>query len=64
VGNTVASILCSAESVLCSFLCVAADGGAAVTHGFYACVICVKKKNLYPSVKAIQKVRACCFCCG
>lgn len=35
----------------------AADGGAAVTHGFYACVICVRKKNLYPSVKAIQKVR-------
>lgn len=33
-----------------------ADGGAAVTHGFYACVICVKKKNLYPSVKAIQKI--------
>jgi hypothetical protein len=35
----------------------AAGDGAAVTHGFYACVICVKKKNLYPSVKAIQKVR-------
>jgi hypothetical protein len=28
-----------------------------VVQGFYACVICVKKKNLYPSVKAIQKVR-------
>lgn len=33
-----------------------AGDGAAVTHGFYACVICVKKKNLYPSVKAIQKI--------
>jgi ATP phosphoribosyltransferase len=31
--------------------------GAAAKHGFYACVICVAKKNLYPSVKALQKVR-------
>jgi hypothetical protein len=38
---------------------VAADGGAAASYGFYACVICVRKKNLYPSVKAIQKVCCC-----
>uniref|UniRef100_A0A383WIE3 ATP phosphoribosyltransferase n=1 Tax=Tetradesmus obliquus TaxID=3088 RepID=A0A383WIE3_TETOB len=30
--------------------------GAAAKHGFYACVICVAKKNLYPSVKALQKI--------
>jgi len=33
-----------------------ADGKGGVGHGFYACVICVSKKNLYPSVKAIQKI--------
>jgi ATP phosphoribosyltransferase len=33
------------------------SSGAAAKHGFYACVICVAKKNLYPSVKALQKVR-------
>jgi ATP phosphoribosyltransferase len=32
------------------------SSGAAAKHGFYACVICVAKKNLYPSVKALQKV--------
>ncbi|WIA21875.1 hypothetical protein OEZ85_004251 [Tetradesmus obliquus] len=30
--------------------------GEAAKHGFYACVICVAKKNLYPSVKALQKI--------
>lgn len=34
----------------------AANGGAAAKQGFYACVICVAKKQLYPSVKAIQKI--------
>eukprot|EP00882_Tetradesmus_deserticola_P018178 GHRQ01019505.1.p1 GENE.GHRQ01019505.1~~GHRQ01019505.1.p1 ORF type:complete len:197 (+),score=25.82 GHRQ01019505.1:21-611(+) len=33
------------------------NSGAAAKHGFYACVICVAKKNLYSSVKALQKVR-------
>eukprot|EP00775_Hariotina_reticulata_P002546 gene2546-2849_t len=31
-------------------------GSTAAKHGFYACVICVNKKKLYPSVKAIQKL--------
>lgn len=37
-----------------------ATSGPAAKHGFYACVICVAKKQLYPSVKALQKV-SCCF---
>jgi hypothetical protein len=32
------------------------DGSAVATHGYYACVICVNKKRLYPSVKALQRV--------
>jgi hypothetical protein len=36
------------------------SSGAAAKHGFYACVICVAKKNLYPSVKALQKVGGGC----
>jgi ATP phosphoribosyltransferase len=31
-------------------------GGAAAEHGFYAAVICVPKKKLYTSVKALRKV--------
>ena len=31
-------------------------GGAAAEHGFYAAVICVPKKKLYASVKALRKV--------
>ena len=30
--------------------------GTAAQHGFYAAVICVNKKRLYPSVKALQRV--------
>ncbi len=30
--------------------------GAAAQHGFYAATICVPKKQLYASVKALQKV--------
>ncbi len=32
-------------------------GGAAAEHGFYAVTICVPKKKLYASVKALRKVR-------
>jgi hypothetical protein len=39
-------------------------GTTAAKHGFYACVICVNKKKLYPSVKAIQKVCAGCVTQG
>ena len=31
-------------------------GGAAAEHGFYAATICVPKKKLYASVKALRKV--------
>jgi len=30
--------------------------GTAAQHGFYAAVICVNKKRLYPSVKALQRL--------
>jgi ATP phosphoribosyltransferase len=30
--------------------------GQAAQHGFYAATICVPKKKLYASVKALQKV--------
>lgn len=30
--------------------------GTAAQHGFYAATICVPKKKLYASVKALQKV--------
>ena len=30
--------------------------GAAAVHGFYAAVICVRKKELYPAVKALRKI--------
>lgn len=36
------------------------SGAASARAGLYACVICVAKKQLYKSVKAIQKV--CCVC--
>jgi len=35
-------------------------GGAAAEHGFYAVTICVPKKKLYASVKALRKVRRSC----
>ncbi len=45
------------------------DGAAAAEHGFYAAVICVPKKRLYPSVKELRKVcgsshhgDGCCSC--
>lgn len=31
-------------------------GGAAAQHGFYATIICVKKKDLYSSVKELQRL--------
>jgi hypothetical protein len=36
---------------------MAGGDSSAAQHGFYACVICVPKKKLYSSVKALQKVR-------
>ena len=30
--------------------------GSAAVHGFYAAVICVPKKELYPAVKALRKI--------
>lgn len=50
------------------------DNGAAAEHGFYATVICVDKKRLYPCVKELRRVCAAgmhvlwgvpgiCMCC-
>ena len=33
------------------------DGRGAVQHGFYAAQVCVPKKQLYPAIKEIRKVR-------